>query len=192
MKSFTQAAILFLLRQAAAIVTARSLGASLVMIGVLGFGALRIGAGWVEEGDPPSEDLDRFGDPLPPGALCRFGTLRFRLGGYPELAFTPDGKQLIAGGHGNPLAVFDAATGRKLRELGANHPQYRGLSGFALAPDGKKVACCGAHSIFITRRRALKFRVFRRQKANKGTPLVGCASPPTANAAPCGRIKTNI
>jgi RNA polymerase sigma factor (sigma-70 family) len=88
--------------------------------------------------------LDRFGDPLPPGAIRRFGTLRFRHAvGNEELAFTPDGKRLIAGWGSRPLAVFDAMTGRKLRDVGKLSPS-RVAGGFAVSPDGKWIAACGA------------------------------------------------
>jgi WD40 repeat protein len=114
----------------------------LLIAGVLGFGATRA--------EPPPEvrtheevpRLDRFGDPLPPGAIHRFGTLRFRHDGIRNLAFTLDGKRLLAGGAMTSLAVFDAATGRKLRTVGKSIPNNSGA--FALSPDGKRVACCGS------------------------------------------------
>jgi WD40 repeat protein len=89
----------------------------------------------------PRTPRDRFGDPLPAGAVRRFGTLRFRHDEIVELAFTPDRKHLIAGTGRNPLAVFDATTGRKLRSVGKSSPNN--YTGFALSPDGKRVACCG-------------------------------------------------
>jgi RNA polymerase sigma factor (sigma-70 family) len=132
---------------------------SLVMAGVFGFGAVH-----VMQAEPPQENpapatstapkspqsplaeksqplLDRLGDPLPPGATRRFGTLRFRHPEIVDLAFTPDGKQLIAGSGRHPLSVFDAATGRRLREVGKVSPNN--VYGFALSPDGKRIACCG-------------------------------------------------
>jgi RNA polymerase sigma factor (sigma-70 family) len=84
---------------------------------------------------------DRFGDPLPPGAVRRFGTLRFRHPEIVDLAFTPDGKHLIAGSGRTPLAVFDPKTGRKLRDVGK--VSANNTYGFALSPDGRQVACCG-------------------------------------------------
>src|SRR5947209_6665928 len=40
---------------------------------------------------------DRYGDPLPDGAVRRFGTVRFRHAGVFQVRFTPGGKELIAG-----------------------------------------------------------------------------------------------
>ena len=86
--------------------------------------------------DPPPARLDASGDPLPPGALWRLGSLRLNAGGPVEfLAFTPDGKSLISAGQmgvsqegvrlqgsviqeGSALQVWDAATGRR-RDLPA-------------------------------------------------------------------------
>lgn len=103
------------------------------------------------QGKPPEETsapekksprLDRFGDPLPPGAIRRFGTLRFRHHGIYDLAFTPDSKRLIAGMGMAPLSVFDAGTGRKLRDVGkSTSGSTPGL--FAVSPNGKWVAVGG-------------------------------------------------
>ncbi|MHB1425170.1 MAG: sigma-70 family RNA polymerase sigma factor [Gemmataceae bacterium] len=136
---------------------------SFVMIGVLGFGSYRVleaespKAAPVQQAEVPRNSsqspaekarprLDRFGDPLPAGAVRRFGTLRFRHQGIMNLAFTPDGKQLIAGSGCHPLTVFDAATGRRLREVGKVSPANP--RGFVLSPDGKRVACCGS-DVFV-------------------------------------------
>ncbi len=128
---------------------------SLVLASALSLGAFR-----VMEAEPPkeaaapakapappspiaentSQRLDRFGDPLPPGAIRRFGTLRLRHDySILHLAFTPDSKQLIAGMAPRPLAIFDVATGRRLRTIGSSTAGNHW--GFAVSPDGKRIVC---------------------------------------------------
>jgi len=138
---------------------------SLVIAGVLGVGIFRfvqaeppqelpaLAAGsdpkspHSADADRPRQRLDGFGDPLPEGAIHRFGTLRFRHQGIHEVAFTPDGKQLIASGT-DSLAVFDATSGRKVRYIGHDDPRSRFLLGFALSSDGKQIAGCGS-TVFV-------------------------------------------
>jgi RNA polymerase sigma factor (sigma-70 family) len=139
---------------------------SLVVVGTLGLGSFCVletespneVPAQAKDGAPKSPQphaaeksaprLDRYGDPLPPGAIRRFGTLRFRLQGISELAFTPDGKQLIAGDGTGLLVVFDAVTGRKLRTVGKLTPNHLGFGVFTLSPDGKRIACCGS-DVFV-------------------------------------------
>jgi RNA polymerase sigma factor (sigma-70 family) len=85
--------------------------------------------------------VDRFGDALPHGAVRRFGTLRFRQDEIVEIAFTPDGKHVLAGMGRHPVAVFDALTGQRLRKVGKTSANNN--YGFALSPDGRQLACCG-------------------------------------------------
>jgi RNA polymerase sigma factor (sigma-70 family) len=76
---------------------------------------------------------DRYGDPLPQGAIARLGTLRFRQGTAVYITqFSPDGKNLLLGGR--TLALWDTATGRKIRDFPVSPIRA------ALSPDGKQVA----------------------------------------------------
>jgi RNA polymerase sigma factor (sigma-70 family) len=60
--------------------------------------------------------LDRYGDPLPPAALMRLGTVRYR---FPEraVAFLADGKTVVSAQAGHTLPLWNARTGRLVREI---------------------------------------------------------------------------
>jgi WD40 repeat protein len=59
--------------------------------------------------------LDAFGDPLPAGALRRFGTTRFRQDIFVnDMAFMPDGKSIVVLGN-SQVVQWDVATGKPLR-----------------------------------------------------------------------------
>src|SRR5262249_12522587 len=77
------------------------------------------------DGEPPgpsAKDLpaaekatrtDCYGDPLPPGALARMGTVRYRPGSQEFcLALSPDGKTLVTGEDG-VVRFWELATGKE-------------------------------------------------------------------------------
>src|SRR5262249_57089550 len=81
---------------------------------------------------------DRHGDPLPPGALARLGTVRFRYGS--QFAFSPDGKTLAAISYLPPATIhlLDVDTGKELQQFQGPPGGFFGSPAFS--PDGKRLA----------------------------------------------------
>jgi WD40 repeat protein len=90
------------------------------------------------EGNPVP--VDRHGDPLPDGALLRFGTVRFRhSGGAHAIALSPDGKTLVTEGE-DAVRLWDAVTakpGPVLRLRGSHQGAAQNL--LAFSPDGQRL-----------------------------------------------------
>lgn len=65
---------------------------------------------------PPREvRVDRYGDPLPEGAMARLGTTRFRHVGARSLSFTSDGSRFVTWhSYYRTIHVWDAATGNRV------------------------------------------------------------------------------
>lgn len=129
------------------------LTALLFLAGVASPGALPMSPLPGEEGAGPAAPArkDSLGDPLPPGAVARFGTWRLRTP-YPNhsaggLLFTPDGERLVTAAWvgededpGRAVQVWDVATGALVAAFGE---QEGGVISLALTGDGKLLATGG-------------------------------------------------
>lgn len=91
-----------------------------------------------EMANPARTDL--YGDPLPSGALARFGTQRWRHGHQvTAVAFSPNGATLASGSWDGAIHLWDAKTGKLLRIL-RGHGDF--ISSVFFTPDGKQLVSC--------------------------------------------------
>jgi RNA polymerase sigma factor (sigma-70 family) len=95
----------------------------------------------VESGKPR---VDQHGDPLPPGAVARLGTVRFRPGGNVySVAYAPGGKVLASGCSDGSVRLWDPKTGKEIRRFIGRPEQpnsYNFVESIAFSPDGKTLA----------------------------------------------------
>lgn len=123
---------------------------------------------------PPVVLLDPLGDPLPPGAIARYGTVRLRHNGVQQLAFTSDGKRLLTyGGHMHQeFRLWDAATGRLLNRRRV--PPLEPVEQVAFAPDGGVYLIGVAGVSHISDLKSPKKKLFEQMNFN---PMHARASP---------------
>jgi RNA polymerase sigma factor (sigma-70 family) len=96
-------------------------------------------------GSSEAPKTDRYGDPLPPRAAMRLGTVRFRQ--FPQIdhvVYSPDGRLVVTDSQEDYLQVWDARDGRKLRKIEAGMEQVRD---FAFSPDGTLIGALGCGSV---------------------------------------------
>jgi WD40 repeat protein len=95
----------------------------------------------------PAVGTDCYGDPLPPGAIVRFGSIRLR---YPNVMwiapplFSPDGKVLATSSLTTRL--WDTADGRLLREF---DPNEMATFAHAFTPDGKHLITLHGMNVLV-------------------------------------------
>jgi WD40 repeat protein len=107
-------------------------------------------SGWVAEAaewllQHETAHVDRYGDPLPMGAIQRLGSSRFRLDGYVySLAYSPDSRLLATGNAGYRsltndagVVVWDAQTGKRIRSWVGHAHVVRSV---AISADNQYVA----------------------------------------------------
>jgi WD40 repeat protein len=102
---------------------------------------------------PPRQPVrsDRYGDPLPPAAVARLGTVRFRQGqAITALRFTRDGKTLISVG-GPEIHVWDAATGRRRRRFRYYPATLYDSAALGVSADGESLATASEDSVRVLR-----------------------------------------
>jgi WD40 repeat protein len=79
---------------------------------------------------------DLYGDPLPPGAVARLGTVRFRTGsGVFQLLVSPDGKNVVSRDSGN-IRLWEFPTGKPLK----SYAPLAGAPAFTFLKNGKSLA----------------------------------------------------
>jgi WD40 repeat protein len=78
---------------------------------------------------------DLYGDPLPPGAVARLGSVRLRHQAT-AIAFAPDGKTFATAGVDQMIRLWSAADGKEIRAL-------KGHATITFSADGKKLYFSG-------------------------------------------------
>lgn len=99
-----------------------------------------------KQANPARGDL--YGDPLPPGALVRFGTTRFRLSEVPTSAALSEDTKFVAAVGANAVILLDGYTGRTVRQFRLRDSQVQSA---AFSGDGTLLATLssnGSISVF--------------------------------------------
>src|SRR5262249_38725507 len=122
----------------------------LLGVGLIACQTLKAWPDRIPESEPPAADrpaqegnkpvrTDRYGDPLPPGALARLGTVRWRNAGNggTSILFTRDGKGVISTSGGSAY-LWEIPTGKLIRQFGDLSRQAVRVA--ALSPDGRILA----------------------------------------------------
>jgi WD40 repeat protein len=95
----------------------------------------------------PPLRTDYYGDPLPPGALARMGSIRFTgvgLSGVgPDADYSPDGKLLLVG-WGDGFRFLDVASGKEIRRIEGSREHFEG---HRFSAGGKVVVAGGERAI---------------------------------------------
>jgi RNA polymerase sigma factor (sigma-70 family) len=126
--------------------------------------------------------VDHEGDPLPPGAVARLGTLRLRHASWvSSVVFTPDGESLLSAS--SDIRLWDRATGKELRRFtGHKHYHY----GLALSADGKTLVSAGDDGAVRVWELATGREALAIPKAHEGSMVRGVALSPDGKTLASG------
>ncbi len=92
-------------------------------------------------------ETDRFGDPLPAGAVARIGTNRLRHGGaVTSITFAADSKKFATTSVDRTISVWESETGRELLRC---HGFDREPNAAAFTKDGKALICVADGSVRV-------------------------------------------
>ena len=123
----------------------RRIAAALFLVTLVLQSAVSISMGMDAAIGPAHERLDRYGDPLPDGAVLRLGTIRLRAGSYVRsLTFSPDSR-VLATVSGPAIVFWDVETGRLIRRLTLSGHHNTAISGRStledvdFSPDGTAI-----------------------------------------------------
>src|SRR5262249_9071523 len=98
--------------------------------------------------NPPDDSertVDRYGDPLPPGAVVRLGTVRYRFANT-AAAFLADGKTVVSpqGNGSSTILWWDSRTGRPVREIDTGQFVIGGGYGSCFSRARSRIAFTGS------------------------------------------------
>jgi WD40 repeat protein len=97
-----------------------------------------VAAGQGQPAAGPASRNDRHGDPLPPGALVRLGTIRYRQETpIEQIVYSPDGRFAASDGDDADVRIWDGRDGRLLRRIEVGPAEIRAL---AFSPDSRALA----------------------------------------------------
>jgi WD40 repeat protein len=103
---------------------------------LIGLSILYGGAAAEPPEDKPSRRTDRYGDPLPDGAIARCGTIRWRHADGFFVAYGHDGKTMLSVGR-TEVRIWDLTTGRVIRRIDTGAKDNDVV---AISNDGKLLA----------------------------------------------------
>src|SRR5260370_22801695 len=112
-----------------------------VLAAALCFVGLRSAGSQADPQPHPGPDADLYGDPLPPRAVARLGTTRFRHAGADNshgasvtcLAYAPAGKSVASCGGEGTVRVWELDSRKELLRLRGHQGP---ISSIAFSPDG--------------------------------------------------------